>query len=132
MQFPLLGRWEETETGEVLAGRLLVAKTFWQRFVGLQFSSPLAADCGLLLRGCRSIHTFWMRFAIDVIFLNDEMEVLEVRTGVAPWRTVIPRAKNVAHVIELTAGVARNSLDGRRTRTVPVPAATGHLLGEAR
>ena len=132
MRFPLLGRWEDTETGEVLAGRLLVAKTFWQRFAGLQFASPLAADCGLLLRGCRSIHTFWMRFAIDVIFLNDEMEVLEVRTGVAPWRTVIPRAKNVAHVIELTAGDTRCILVGRRTRAVPVPEAAGSLLGEAR
>ena len=70
MRFPLLGRWEDTETGEVLVERLLVAKTFWHRFVGLQFASPLAADCGLLLRGSRSIHTFWMRFAIDVIFLS--------------------------------------------------------------
>ena len=117
MRFPLLGRWEDAETGEVLVERLLVAQTFLQRLRGLQFARPLEPDCGLLLRHCRSVHTMWMRFAIDVVFLNAEFEIQEIRTGTLPWRFVIPRAPHAAHVVELTAGCSQRLFVGQKTRT---------------
>jgi uncharacterized membrane protein (UPF0127 family) len=116
MRFTVLGRWEVTETGEVLLEHLFVANTFWQRFRGLQFARPLDSDSGLLLRNCRSVHTMWMRFAIDVIFLSDDMQILETRVGVKPWRVVIPHAKGVAHVIEVTTGTQRDLSEGITTR----------------
>ena len=119
MRFPVLGKWVEAETGVVLIERLFVAETYWQRLRGLQFARSLAPDAGLLLRDCRSVHTMWMRFAIDLIFLSEDWQIRETRIGVKPWRVVVPRAKNVAHVIEIAAGQDREwFLDGG-TRIVP-------------
>ncbi|TWT93520.1 DUF192 domain-containing protein [Neorhodopirellula pilleata] len=118
MRFPMLGRWEDAETGAVLLERLFVAETFWQRFRGLQFAKPLEDNCGLLLRNCRSVHTMWMRFAIDLIFLSEDLQILETRLGVNPWRMVIPKTKGVAHVIEVTAGQKGNLQEGTKTRII--------------
>ena len=118
MRFPVLGRWEDLETGDVLLERLFVANTFWQRLRGLQFASPLDFESGLLLRNCRSVHTMWMRFAIDLIFLSEDLQILETRFGVKPWRVVVPQAKGVAHVIEVTAGTQRNLYEGNKTRVI--------------
>ncbi|QDV12607.1 hypothetical protein CA51_24930 [Rosistilla oblonga] len=116
MRFPILGRWEDAETGEVLAKRLYVAETFWQRLRGLQFAQPLDPGCGLLLRNCGSVHTMWMRFPIDLFFLDEDWSVLEVRSCVKPWRVVIPKAKRVSHVIEVTSGQSLEAFKGRRTK----------------
>ncbi|XZE51432.1 DUF192 domain-containing protein [Planctomycetaceae bacterium SH139] len=116
MRFPVLGRWEDAKTGEVLLPRLFVASTFWQRFRGLQFARPLDSESGLLLRNCRSVHTMWMRFPIDLIFLSKDLEVLEVRTAVTPWQIVVPKVREVAHVIEVTAGYMAAPLTGVKTR----------------
>jgi len=115
MRFPVLGRWEDAETGEVLLEHLHVAGNFWQRFRGLQFAPPLEPECGLLLRNCRSVHTMWMRFPIDVVFLSDSLEIREVRNRVNPWNLVIPRTKDAAHVIEMQAGNDHRLQVGART-----------------
>ncbi len=120
MRFPLLGSWEDAETGVVLIERLFVARTFWQRFRGLQFARPLERDCGLLLRNCRSVHTMSMRFAIDLVFLSDDLEVLEVQTDVQPWRIALPKEKRAAHLIEVTAGQHRHLSKGMKTRLTPI------------
>ncbi|QDS91721.1 hypothetical protein FF011L_04540 [Roseimaritima multifibrata] len=116
MKFSPLGRWEDAATGDVLLDQLLVANTFWQRLRGLQFAPTLNPDCGLLLRNCRSVHTMWMRFSIDLFFLSEDLEVVEVRRGVKPWRMVIPKSKQVAHVIEVTAGHHSHLTVGNKTR----------------
>lgn len=118
MRFPLLGRWEDAETGDVLIERLFVAETFWQRFRGLQFARPLESDSGLLLRNCRSVHTMWMRFPIDLFFLTEDFRILETRVGVKPWRMVVPKSKDVAHVIETSSGRQINLERGESTRVV--------------
>ena len=50
--------------------RIHVARSFLQRARGLLGRAPLAADEALLIRPCSSIHTFGMRFAIDVVFID--------------------------------------------------------------
>jgi uncharacterized membrane protein (UPF0127 family) len=116
MRFPLIGRWEDAQTGIVLVGRLHEAESYIQRFRGLQFARSLDPDCGLLLRNCRSVHTLCMRFSIDLFFLSADWEIHEVWTDVKPWRIVIPRPKQIAHVIELAAGHDRNITTGMKTR----------------
>ncbi len=93
----------ERDSGQLIVDRLEVADGFWSRFKGLQFRRALPAGTGLLLVPCASIHTFWMRFALDVIFLSDAGRVLEVRTNVRPWRMVIA-ARGTHAVLEVTAG----------------------------
>ncbi|MEM7474848.1 MAG: tetratricopeptide repeat protein [Planctomycetota bacterium] len=118
MRFPLLGSWQDEETNEELVHQLYVAKTFWQRFLGLQGLPPLEADSGLLLRNCSSIHTMWMRFPIDVVFLDDDYRVVERRENIKPWRFVIPKKRGAKHVIEVTAGSELAIEPGQRTAVV--------------
>jgi uncharacterized protein len=59
---------------------------------------------GLLIRPCGSVHTFFMRFPIDVVFLDRELSVVAVRPEVRPWRTAGARGAKV--VLELAAGEA--------------------------
>ena len=75
-----------------------VARGFWQRFVGLAWRrSPRAA--ALLLPRCRSVHTFGMRFALDLFWLDGDGEIVRVDRGVPPWRLV--RCRSARCVIEV-------------------------------
>ena len=60
------------------------AETFRERLVGLALRPR--ADHALLLPRCRSVHTFGMRFALDLHWLGPEGEVIRVDRGVRPWR----------------------------------------------
>ena len=60
---------------------------------------------GLLLKPTPSIHTFFMRFTIDAVFLDTDMNVLAVRPDLAPWRTAGRRGARA--VLELPGGEAR-------------------------
>ena len=71
---------------------------------GLLGRRGLESGEGLLLRPASSVHTFFMRFAIDVIFVGREGEVLKVAKGVPPWRTAAARGARA--VVELPAGEA--------------------------
>ena len=109
----------DAESGEVIVAKLDVADRFWRRFVGLQFHRPLAPDEGLLLTPCRSIHTHWMRFAIDAAMLDGEGVVLAVLPELRPWR-IGRQVKGTRSVLETNAGVLAKRLQvGVRTRVVP-------------
>jgi uncharacterized protein len=97
----------DAETGEELCPRCQVADTFWTRFRGLQLRPPLAVGDGLLLRPAGSIHTFFMRFAIDAVFCDGDLRVLDVREGLRPWRAASVRGAKA--VLELPAGHARRT-----------------------
>jgi len=94
----------DAETGEVIVAKLEVADTFWQRFRGLQLRRPLAPDEGLLLTPCRSIHTHWMRFSIDVVMLDREGLVLATFANVRPWRA-LPGVKGTRSIVESVSGM---------------------------
>ena len=55
-------------TGKTVVARLTIAGGFWSRLAGLQFRRPLPSDAGLLLVPCNSVHTCFVRFAVDVVF----------------------------------------------------------------
>ncbi len=82
-------RLVNSSTGTVIITRMEIAKTFWSRFLGLQFRNSLAMNAGLLLCPCCSLHTCFMRFPIDVIMLDGNNNVLAIRRNIQPWRTVI-------------------------------------------
>ena len=75
-----------------------VARGFWERMVGLAWArSPRAA--ALLIPRCRSVHTFGMRFPLDLVFLDAEERVVEIRRDVPAWRIV--RASEASAVLEI-------------------------------
>jgi uncharacterized protein len=86
-----------------IATRLEVADGYWSRLRGWQFRSTPPAGSGLILIPCRSVHTFWLRFALDLILLDRSGVVVDVRRKVAPWR-IVPGRADVHGVLELPAG----------------------------
>ncbi len=80
-----------------------MADTPWQRFMGLMGKRELAADAGLCLRPCSSIHMFFMRIAVDAVFVDKDDLVVRIYPSLRPWRVtrVVRKAKAC---IELPAG----------------------------
>ncbi|QDU98845.1 DUF192 domain-containing protein [Lignipirellula cremea] len=107
----------DADTGAVLVPRLQLATTFWQRFRGLQFRQALAADEGLLIIPCSSLHTHWMRFAIDVVMLDQGDNVLKLHENLRPWR-ILTAAPGTHSVLEVTTGCLRNFHPGQRVSVV--------------
>lgn len=80
-----------------------VRRTWLGRAKGLLGRDGLDSGEAMLLTRCRSIHTFGMRFPIDVIYANNDLEIVGLREGVRPWRS--PRGfAGCRHVIEAGAG----------------------------
>jgi uncharacterized protein len=82
--------------------RVPVADAPRARLLGLAFLRRERAGAGLLIPGCRSVHTFGMRFALDLVFLDGEGRPLAVRRDVPPRRLATER--RAAAVLELPAG----------------------------
>ena len=96
--------------GVILAPRVKVASSLWARSVGLLGAASLPGGEGLWLKPCRSIHTFFMRFPIDVLFL-DRQGVVLLKATLAPWR-FSRWERHAAGVLELAAGtVGRTKTD---------------------
>ena len=95
----------ETDDGRVVAPHVAVAGSVWSRFLGLMFRASLPEGHGLALRPCNSIHMFFMRFPLDVLFVDGDGRVVRVLNGIRPWRasTIVRGAKAA---IELPAGTA--------------------------
>jgi uncharacterized membrane protein (UPF0127 family) len=98
------------DDGTVVCERCLLAETPFARLRGLLGRSGLSSGEGLLLRPAASVHTAFMRFTIDVVFLDRDLRVLKVAPEVVPWRTAGCRGARA--VLELPAGEA--SLRGLR------------------
>jgi uncharacterized membrane protein (UPF0127 family) len=76
---------------------------------GLMGRRSLPAGEGLLLKPAPSIHTAFMRFSIDVIFLDRDLQVVRLVDGLPPWRAASARAART--VLELAAGeIARREI----------------------
>src|SRR5437868_14937833 len=92
------------ETGRVVCNRCTLARDPWSRMKGLLGRRSLPPGHGLLLQPAGSIHTFFMRFPIDAVFLDGERRVVKVAAHVRPWRTAA--GKKARAVLELAAGEA--------------------------
>ena len=74
------------KTGDVLAQSVEPARTFWARLTVLMGRKSLAPQTALLLEPCPQIHTCFMRFNIDVVFLDATNRVVAVVENIKPWR----------------------------------------------
>jgi len=98
--------------GTVVCSRCDIATTSLKRMKGLLGRSGLDPDEGLLFPGTGSVHMFFMRFPIDVVFCDADLQVIDVARGLRPWRAAARRgAKNA---IELAAGAAQGVQAGDR------------------
>ncbi len=92
------------EDGRVVCERCTLARNPYARMRGLLGRSGLAQGEGLLLQPAGSIHTAFMRFPIDAVFLDGERRVVRIAADVRPWRTAATRRSRA--VLELAAGEA--------------------------
>jgi uncharacterized protein len=90
------------EDGTPLCERCLLADSPVTRLKGLLGRSGLGANEGLLLKPAPAIHTFFMRFPIDAVFVDRDMRVVGVEPELRPWRWA--RRKRARAVLELSAG----------------------------
>jgi uncharacterized membrane protein (UPF0127 family) len=90
--------------GRVVCERCRVADRPHTRLRGLLGRRQLLAGEGLLLRPAPSIHTWFMRFDIDVVFMDTDLRVLDVISSLRPWRIATRRRARV--VLELGSGEA--------------------------
>ena len=86
-----------------IAGSAEVARTFAQNLRGLMFRPSLSQGGGMVLYGTNWIHTFWMRFALDCIYIDRRQVVVGTDAGLEPNRIGKPYFRASA-VIELPAG----------------------------
>lgn len=75
--------WNATRNDSV-AERVRLADTWWSRLRGMLGRPEPAADEGMLLAPCQSVHMYWMKYSLDVAFLDPEGRVVEAYHGLAP------------------------------------------------
>jgi uncharacterized membrane protein (UPF0127 family) len=101
------GLWNR-RSGEALATRLIAAFDSETRRQGLLGRAGLGQGEGLVLAPCSSVHTAFMRFPLDLVFIDRDGRVLKVSPAVPPWRIRVHW--RAFAVVELAAGaVARTS-----------------------
>jgi uncharacterized membrane protein (UPF0127 family) len=95
-------RLENRRNGFRLAERLMIAFDSPSRRKGLLGRAGLEPGTALVIAPCNAIHTWFMRFAIDVAFIAHDGRIVKARTSLRPWR--IAAAWGASSVIELPAG----------------------------
>ncbi len=97
--------------GTAISQSTEIADTFSSRSRGLLGRRVFPAGEALVIRPCNSIHMFFMRFSIDVIFVTSQGIVLRVYHNLKPWR-LTPVFFNAEYVIELPSGtLAKTNTD---------------------
>lgn len=96
-------------SGQILATKCEKVTNPIRRGIGLIGRKSLPADGGLIIQPCNSVVSFFMRFAIDVIFVDGAMRVLYVLPNMVPWR-VSKLVRGAKFVIELPSGTAAATL----------------------
>ncbi|HXG75285.1 MAG TPA: DUF192 domain-containing protein [Gaiellaceae bacterium] len=93
------------EDGRIVCERVIVADRALRRMRGLLGRRSLREGEGMVLRPGWSIHTAFMRFPIDVVFIDADQVVIKIEHDVRPWRTV--SCRGAREVVELAAGECR-------------------------
>jgi len=105
----------------ITAGQM--ADTFWPRLKGLIGRKALAQGEGLVIRPSKGVHMWFMRFPIDVIYVNEQDEVVDLDEHLQPWQIGKPRS-SARYVIEVPAGTVKRTgtQRGDRLRLEEAPA----------
>ena len=93
-----------TAGGTVVCERCEVPESSFGRARGLLGRDGLEAGAGMLIDRAGSVHMFFMRFPIDVVFLDRDRKVVGVRHGLRPWQ--VAAARRAVAALELPAGTA--------------------------
>ncbi|HEV3217381.1 MAG TPA: DUF192 domain-containing protein [Vicinamibacterales bacterium] len=102
------GVLRNTSNAQVVAASVELALTRAERRRGLLGRDGLEPGHAMLIAPCSSIHTWFMRFPIDVIFVARDGRVVKTRAAIPPWRLAL--APGAYAVVELPAGAIAEAL----------------------
>jgi uncharacterized membrane protein (UPF0127 family) len=97
-----------TTKNTVLAEQAIIAGSLFKRITGLLGRKGVQPAQALVIMPCRQIHTLFMRFPIDALFVNRNNKVVAVHANLAPWR-ITPFYFQSRFVIELPVGTVSDS-----------------------
>lgn len=89
--------------GKVIATKFFLAKSFWHRLRGLLGRKLLPSGEALVLEPCSSVHSCFMRFSIDIVFIDKQKKIIYLQENLTPWH-FSPVVRKAKAVIELPAG----------------------------
>lgn len=87
--------------------KIIKADTILSRFLGFMFKPK--ADYGIVFFNCRSVHTFFMRFNLDILYLDNDNRVLKIKKDLSPWKIAKP-VKNSSTILEIPSNLTDTSL----------------------
>ncbi len=93
------------QSGKALAENVQVAESFFERLKGLMFIREMKGHDGLFIKNTNSVHNCFVRFPLDLVFVNNDMQVIKIIRNFKPWRFTRIYFK-ARHVLELPAGAA--------------------------
>lgn len=102
-------RIEHKNTGKVLGSDIRLAENFLERLKGLMFIKEMKGFDGLLIKNCNSVHNCFVRFPIDVVFVDNEFKIVKILRNFRPWRFSWMYFK-AKHALELPAGTVGNEI----------------------
>lgn len=86
----------------VICEHLIEAQTFFKKLKGLMFAKSLNPSYGLWIQHCKSVHTCFMKFSIDLIFINKKKRIVGLVEDMKPWK-LSPLYWKAESVIEVPA-----------------------------
>lgn len=95
--------------GKTLFESVPIAEAMIDRMIGLMFKKEAVVPTGLFIEPCKSIHTFFMKFPLDVAFINSKGKVVKVIFAMKPWR-LTRTYFTASSVLEVRAGLLPRDL----------------------
>jgi len=93
---------------KIIAEDIIVADSFFKRLKGLMFSKELSLQAGMYIYPCSSIHTFFMNYTIDVLYLDINNTILAIDEDMRPGK-VGRIVKGAVAVVELNSGKVKET-----------------------
>lgn len=97
-------------------GEVFIADSFMKRFLGYMLQEEPDYE-SILFQPCNSIHTFFMKFPIDVLFIDENMEVCKKIEDLKPGKIIMP-VKKAVMVVEGKGGRFKNIIEGEKITVV--------------
>lgn len=91
----------------ILSTKVHIAKNFNARLKGLMFSKPLTSDHCLWISQCKSVHSCFMKFTLDILFVDKKLKVVKIIKALKPWR-LTPLYIKADSVFEFNSGKLNN------------------------
>lgn len=91
---------------QLIAKEAIRASSFQERLLGLMGKAQISENEALILPQCKIVHSFFMRFPIDLIFCDQENKIVLIQENFSPWK-ISKFAASANYIIELQSGKIR-------------------------